>query len=443
MAKPAKGGKGRGGGFNLARVAEQQVQAAEQPVFDQIAAERAANLARAQQQMGFAKAAAALMQQAAPHVQQGYTDAANADAVYARGLGGQVQGILDENAQRHGSNAPPVGDLAYGTGGYLPATTLQREGAAWGAAAQLAPGNVLGRGQQDVAATLSNDPELAKLQDHLAEIASTAPAVYQHLLAQYTQMQQGQQRIGIERFNAQTMAAYRQASLQMQQERIGLTSRKDAASIALAISKGHMPNAALSGRYGYIVDGYGNAILNKRGKKILVKTAKKSGFLPLGVKKNPNGAGLYQGVGGQVGAAGKGVESAAQRAAGGLIVKLAHQFVGTPYVWGGESPKGFDCSGFAQWLYGKAGVAIPRVSYEQWLAPNGTPVAAKQLLPGDLVFYKGSDPHVINGRILPGHVGIYIGHGKIINAYGTGYGVRVDNVFSPGLGGYMGGRRYR
>lgn len=124
------------------------------------------------------------------------------------------------------------------------------------------------------------------------------------------------------------------------------------------------------------------------------------------------------------------------------IVGLANEYLGTPYVWGGESPKGFDCSGFAQYLYGKAGIAIPRTTYTQWTAPYGRPVPKGQLSPGDLVFYKGSDSIVQNGRLLPGHVGIYIGEGKVINAYGTGYGVRVDNVNSPSLGGYMGARRF-
>lgn len=119
---------------------------------------------------------------------------------------------------------------------------------------------------------------------------------------------------------------------------------------------------------------------------------------------------------------------------------MAHQFQGAPYVWGGESPKGFDCSGFAQYLYGHAGINIPRTTYTQWTAPNGHPVAMNQLLPGDLVFYKGGDSIMQNGRVLPGHVGIYIGHGKIMDAYGTGYGVRVDNVR---MDGYMGARRFK
>lgn len=126
----------------------------------------------------------------------------------------------------------------------------------------------------------------------------------------------------------------------------------------------------------------------------------------------------------------KGLSTPAQK----TIVSLAHEYMGTPYQWGGESPKGFDCSGFAQYLYGKAGISIPRTTYTQWQA--GHPISQKQLRPGDLVFFKGSDS--ING--LPGHVGIYIGGGKMIDAPHTGSDVRIDNVAS--FGGYMGARRF-
>lgn len=126
----------------------------------------------------------------------------------------------------------------------------------------------------------------------------------------------------------------------------------------------------------------------------------------------------------------QGLKTPAQR----TIVSLAHEYMGTPYQWGGASPKGFDCSGFAQYLYGKAGISIPRTTYTQWQA--GRPISQNQLRPGDLVFFKGSDSR--GG--LPGHVGIYIGGGKMIDAPHTGSDVRIDSVAS--FGGYMGARRY-
>ena len=116
------------------------------------------------------------------------------------------------------------------------------------------------------------------------------------------------------------------------------------------------------------------------------------------------------------------------------ILAGAVEYLGTPYAWGGESPTGFDCSGLAQYLYGKVGVNIPRTTYDQF--KGGLAVPKGQLQPGDLVFFKGSDS--MNG--LPGHVGIYVGGGKMIDAPHTGSVVRVESVGS--FGGYMGARRY-
>ena len=119
---------------------------------------------------------------------------------------------------------------------------------------------------------------------------------------------------------------------------------------------------------------------------------------------------------------------------GAKAVNIAHAALGIPYVWGGESTKGFDCSGLLQYAWKRVGVAIPRTTYDQWKV--GTPVAANQLQSGDAVFFKGSDSK--NG--LPGHVGIYIGDGKFIEAPHTGANVRISNL--AGRTDYMGARRY-
>jgi len=116
-------------------------------------------------------------------------------------------------------------------------------------------------------------------------------------------------------------------------------------------------------------------------------------------------------------------------------VKLAESFIGTPYQWGGSSPKsGFDCSGLLQYVWGREGVQIPRTTYQQF--QTGTPVAKANLQPGDAVYFTGSDPK----GDLPGHVGMYIGGGKFVEAPHTGADVQVSTL--AGRQDYVGARRF-
>jgi cell wall-associated NlpC family hydrolase len=110
------------------------------------------------------------------------------------------------------------------------------------------------------------------------------------------------------------------------------------------------------------------------------------------------------------------------------LVQLASSFKGTPYVWGGESTKGFDCSGLVQYVYGKMGIKMPRVSQQQ--ATMGARTSINNLKPGDLVAW-GSSPATAT------HIAIYAGNGQIWEAAHTGTTVRTRAV-SANESGIMG-----
>jgi peptidoglycan DL-endopeptidase CwlO len=102
-------------------------------------------------------------------------------------------------------------------------------------------------------------------------------------------------------------------------------------------------------------------------------------------------------------------------------IAFARSQIGKPYLWGGTGPDAFDCSGLMMMAYRAAGMAIPRTSEDQWLW--GPKVAPGHEEPGDLVFFAGSDGTTTS----PGHVGMVIGHGQMIEAYATGFPIRISS----------------
>ncbi|MFG2076637.1 C40 family peptidase [Nonomuraea maritima] len=112
-------------------------------------------------------------------------------------------------------------------------------------------------------------------------------------------------------------------------------------------------------------------------------------------------------------------------------LRAAVSKLGRPYVWGAEGPDTFDCSGLVQWAYAQAGVRMPRVTHQQWLA--GPQVPFEQAQPGDLLFWRNdpTNPDYIS------HVAIYWGDGKMLHAPRTGDVVKLVPVSMRNLAGVV------
>ena len=116
------------------------------------------------------------------------------------------------------------------------------------------------------------------------------------------------------------------------------------------------------------------------------------------------------------------------------LITTAQKYMGVPYVWGGETPDGFDCSGFTQYVMKQNGITIPRTAADQFAA--GTPVDKANLQVGDLIFFTTYKPGA-------SHVGFYMGNGKFIHASSAAKAVTVSNLDEAYYTQhYIGARRY-
>lgn len=109
--------------------------------------------------------------------------------------------------------------------------------------------------------------------------------------------------------------------------------------------------------------------------------------------------------------------------AGSMVVATGEHYLGVPYLWGGSSPSGFDCSGFVQFIYRDHGVALPRTSRQMAHAGAEVPADISWLREGDLMLF-ASDGSRID------HVAIYAGNNQIIHSSSSGKGVRYDDLGS-------------
>lgn len=102
-------------------------------------------------------------------------------------------------------------------------------------------------------------------------------------------------------------------------------------------------------------------------------------------------------------------------------VTTGDDYVGVPYLWGGSTPRGFDCSGFVQYVYRENGVELPRTSRQMSHAGKWLPVDVRSLREGDLMLFRGRDGTV-------NHVALYAGDNQILHSSSSGHGVRYDDL---------------
>ncbi|ERT57796.1 C40 family peptidase [Megasphaera vaginalis (ex Srinivasan et al. 2021)] len=127
-------------------------------------------------------------------------------------------------------------------------------------------------------------------------------------------------------------------------------------------------------------------------------------------------------------------KSAGNDVIGRKIVSSAYRYLGVPYVFGGNTPSGFDCSGFTRYVFSHNGITLPRMADEQYLV--GASVRRRDLVPGDLVFFSTYASGV-------SHSGIYVGDDNFISATSSG-GIRIDSLNSDYWSSrYVGAKRVR
>jgi cell wall-associated NlpC family hydrolase len=127
-------------------------------------------------------------------------------------------------------------------------------------------------------------------------------------------------------------------------------------------------------------------------------------------------------------------EAPLEAAAGTDLTALARQYIGTPYAWGGSSPRGFDCTGFVMFVYRQFDIELPRSEAGQ--LASGPRVASDDLQAGDVVVFQNTYRYGLS------HTGIYLGDGRFIHSANERTGVVVSNIWDSYWGPrYVGASR--
>jgi cell wall-associated NlpC family hydrolase len=112
------------------------------------------------------------------------------------------------------------------------------------------------------------------------------------------------------------------------------------------------------------------------------------------------------------------------------VLDSGEELIGTPYVWGGSTPAGFDCSGFVQYVFREHGVELPRTSRQMAHAGVHVPARIASLAPGDLMLFDGTSSTI-------SHVAIYAGNGRILHSSASAHGVGYDRLDDTKRGRYF------
>jgi hypothetical protein len=207
----------------------------------------------------------------------------------------------------------------------------------------------------------------------------------------------------------------------------------DASGYVVALQKATIP-AAGGKRVGFValrVDvGAGYAGLPRGGQLLIGIHDRSTGAQEAVVRRGAIGAWATLGFAAPPQAGGAGLVSVVEpllsnpllgSQKGAQAVWIAERFLGVPYVWGGATPSGFDCSGLAMYVYAQLGIHLTHFTGAQY--NEGAHIPPALLQPGDLVFFDG-------GQLGPGHEGIYIGNGMFIHAPHTGDVVKISSLAS-------------